>query len=224
MAVADWKEFEHIRENLIGSGEFKPVGDGLHRLMYRDQIPVDIIPFDGVEDKDRQITWPPRRDTVMKVLGYREALATAVKVRMPGDLMVNVVSLPALAIMKLVAWTERRHAAPKKDAYDLWLLLQSYLDAGNQERLHSDVLHFLESPNFDYELAGAWLLGSDARGVIERSHDVIECVAALESILMPETEPAGKLRLIAEMNPQDPAKALEMLTTFRRGFLRAGLS
>ena len=138
MAVADWSEFEHIRESLIGTGEFKPARDGLHRLEYCNGIPVDIIPFDGAEEEDRQIAWPPRRDLVMKVLGYREALAAAIKVRMPGDFEVNVVSLPALAIMKLVAWTERRHIAPRKDAYDLWLLLRSYSDAGNQKRVFKE--------------------------------------------------------------------------------------
>jgi predicted nucleotidyltransferase len=161
---------------------------------------------------------------VMKMLGYREASATAVKVRMPGDLIVNVVSLPALAIMKLVAWTERRHTAPKKDAYDLWLLLRNYSDAGNQERLYGDALHLVDAQNFDYESAGAWLLGSDARDVIERSLDATQGVSAMDRILASETESAGKLSLAAEMNSQDVAKALEMLTAFRQGFLRTGLS
>ena len=223
MAVADWSEFEHIRESLIDTGEFKPARDGLHRLEYCNGIPVDIIPFDGVEEENRQIAWPPRRDLVMKVLGYREALAAAIKVRMPGDFEVNVVSLPALAIMKLVAWTERRHIAPRKDAYDLWLLLRSYSDAGNQKRLYDDAFHFMEAENFDYELAGARLLGSDARDVIDRSRDAIEGVAMLDSMLAPEAEPAGKLRLATEMSSQDPGRALETLTAFRRGFLRTGL-
>jgi predicted nucleotidyltransferase len=224
MAVADWAEFDRIRASLIESGEFKPAADGLHRLKHRNGIPVDIVPFDGVEDEDRQIAWPPQRDLVMKVLGYREALAAAVKVRMPGGFIVNVVSLPALAIMKLVAWTERRHTAPKKDAYDLWLLLRTYSDAGNQERLYSGDLHLLEVESFDYESAGAWLLGADARDVIERSHDPAEAVATLDGILAPEIDREGKLRLVADINPQDPAKALDVLAAFRQGFQRSHLS
>ncbi len=43
---------------------------------------------------------------------------------------------------------------PCKDASDLMLILQNYLDADNSERLYSEAGQLLENPNFDYECAG----------------------------------------------------------------------
>ena len=91
----------------------------------------------------------------MTVVGYREALASAMDVKLPENQRVLVVSLPMLAVLKLVAWSERHTAAPRKDAADLLLILKNYLDAGNQQRLYEEAPHLLEDSNFDYERAGA---------------------------------------------------------------------
>jgi predicted nucleotidyltransferase len=47
-------------------------------LIYTDQtagfsIPVDLIPFRGIESADGTFAWPPDRDIVMNVAGFEEA-------------------------------------------------------------------------------------------------------------------------------------------------------
>jgi predicted nucleotidyltransferase len=49
VAVSNWTLFAHIRERLIGTGDFTPRSKDLHRLVHRNGIPIDLIPFDGVE-------------------------------------------------------------------------------------------------------------------------------------------------------------------------------
>ena len=70
----------------------------------------------------------------MSVWGFSEALVSALAVQLPGEEAVLVASLPALALLKLWAWEDRRYLT-RKDASDLWLLLRYYADAGNQDRL-----------------------------------------------------------------------------------------
>jgi predicted nucleotidyltransferase len=56
-----------------------------------------------VEKPDRTIAWPPSDDEVMDVFGFREAQASAVTMMLPGSTKINVVSLPALVVLKLIA-------------------------------------------------------------------------------------------------------------------------
>lgn len=60
-----------------------------------------------------------------------------------------------LAVLKVLAWSERRRIEPRKDASDLLLILQNYIDAGNSERLYAEAGQLFERHNFDYERAGA---------------------------------------------------------------------
>lgn len=117
LAVPDWFSFLGVRDGLIASPAFRP-DVALHRLWFGDQR-LDFIPFGGVERLDRTIAWPPESAQVMNVSGFAEALATAVTVRLPGGVDFDVASLPALALLKIWAWNDRKYVAPGKDAEDL---------------------------------------------------------------------------------------------------------
>jgi predicted nucleotidyltransferase len=44
----------------------------------------------------------------MSTVGFREAYDSSIEVRMAADLIVRVASLAGLALMKIVAWDDRR--------------------------------------------------------------------------------------------------------------------
>jgi hypothetical protein len=99
------------------------------------------------------------------------------------------------------------------------LILQNYLDAGNSEQLYSQAGHLLESPDFDYELAGAWLAGKDALETIRQYSLKSNCIAAtLLSTLVAESDPNGQLRLIGELMAINPERSRRVLSAFLSGF------
>ena len=60
--VSSWNEFETLRDKLIASAGFVPDTHRLHRLrLPPGGVPLDIVPFGGVEDRERRIAWPPAR-------------------------------------------------------------------------------------------------------------------------------------------------------------------
>ena len=196
-AVSDWQEFDDLRTALIDSGLFTP-GGAQHRLLYRGRIPIDLIPFGGVEAADGTITWPVD-ESVMGVLGFREALATATELILPESQRVLAVSLPMLAILKLLAWSARHVVAPRKDAGDLFLILKNYLNQDNTTRLYEEAAHLLQADDFDYEAAGGWLAGHDAASQIRACSAAPErLVTACQNILVIEADPNGRLQLVAE--------------------------
>ncbi|MBI4526539.1 MAG: nucleotidyl transferase AbiEii/AbiGii toxin family protein [Deltaproteobacteria bacterium] len=218
-AVADWRDFEVLRAALLASTFFEARGPVVHRIYHRRHRPVDLIPFGGVEHPNGVIAWPPRGDKVMTVVGYREALASAIDVRLPARQRVLVVSLPMLAVLKVLVWSERHTAAPRKDAADFVLILRNYLDAGHQQRLYDEAPHLLENTNFDYERAGAWLAGQDAATAIQtegaketRVHQMVS------TILAKEVDPDGPLRLIGEVGGRDAENLRLLLAAFLSGF------
>ncbi len=160
--VSDWPVFDALKTRLVATGEFTAVPGVHQRLLHRASgTPLDLVPFGGVEEPPGVVAWPPARDVVMSVVGFEEAARAAVSVVIGGGLTVRVVALPALALLKVIAWLDRRHETDR-DAIDLLMLLRLHFAAGNEDRLYGGEADLLESSGFQPELAGARLLARDA--------------------------------------------------------------
>jgi predicted nucleotidyltransferase len=222
LAVPSWEAFLHLRAALIASGGFTADGPP-HQLWLGDQR-LDIIPFGGVERPDRSIAWPTEGAEVMSVAGLTEALAMAVAVRLPGGVSIDVAPLPALSLLKIWAWTDRRYTAPGKDASDIWMFIRHYAEAGNEDRLYGEEGEAaLAAFSFDLEMAGAWLLGKHAREVLAHGRDLRRSLESLDAILRPEIDPDGALRLVAQMPHWDRDRQLSLLTAFCAGLFETSI-
>lgn len=215
LAVPDWDAFAALRAGLLATRDFSEVpGTARHRLRFRGMLPVDLVPFGPVESQERTIAWPPRGSVVMDVFGYREALATAWSVMLPGGTTAKVVSLPALVLLKLVCWQDRHYASPGKDAQDIVLVLRHYLDAGNTERLFAEFSDWTREDDFDYELAGARLLGVDMRPMLDETG-----MHRIGMLLSEQTDPEAPGALPAEMMPADTVRARQLLDAMLGGMM-----
>jgi predicted nucleotidyltransferase len=219
--VDTWEQYERLKSRLIDTRMFRADVRQRQRMIYQNQIKVDIVPFGAVEDDKGRIAWPPDREFVMNTLGFDEAYIDAIAVRLAVDIEIPVSSLAGLALMKLIAWNDRRHAY-QKDALDLGFLMTNYLDAGNQERIYEEEGDSTDllSEDFDYDLASARLLGRDVRRLLtERSY------AAVTAILDEQTGERNEYPLVEAMirNGEnfhgDFDKALRMLEAFKHGVL-----
>ena len=220
LAVEDWGAFQKLRDALLASGAFSPKNKVQHKLVYTPlNIAIDLVPFEGVEDANGNISWPPDNAEVMSLTGYREACASAVTVRLPLDQSLEMVSLPMLAVLKILAWIERHLTEPRKDARDLDAILRNYFNAGNADRLNTEALHLLDNPTYDYEFSGAWMCGRDARNTLDAVSDrAAKIVAQLNNMLDKETDPDGVLHYVGELESGNPDKARNLLAAFAAGF------
>ncbi len=158
--VANWEQFEKLKESLIGTGQFSLTPEK-HRLRC-GTILIDILPFGPITDKDKKISWPPEHKIIMSMVGFEEAYEYSITFRLSSDpeLDIKLASLPGLAIMKLIAWKEK-YPNRKRDAGDLLFIMNKYEEAGNTKRLYGEDLSLLQEENFDTILAGTRLLGRD---------------------------------------------------------------
>ncbi|OGT00234.1 MAG: hypothetical protein A3K04_07200, partial [Gallionellales bacterium RBG_16_56_9] len=169
ICIDDWGKLDSLKASLIQSGKFTEQPKLAHRLIYRPRedafgIPLDLLPFGGVESADATIAWPPGMDIVMNVAGFSEAHTSALMVEVVEGVVVPVTSLPSLAVLKLIAWRDR-HLETMKDATDFLLIARHYHDTGNADRLYETESALLQATDFDPEMAGAMLLGKDAAAI-----------------------------------------------------------
>jgi predicted nucleotidyltransferase len=126
----------------------------------------------------------------------------------------TVVSLPALALLKVVAWQDRHYVAPLKDAHDLALILKHYLGAGNEPRLWEEFAAWTEDADFDYELASARMCGHDVAAMLDEAG-----VRRICDVLARQTDPESPAQLPADLDRRDPERARMLLTATLRGML-----
>ena len=169
---------------------------------------LDIVPFGGVERANRTIAWPPGHETVYDCFGAREAFDASVSVLLPLAVELRVASIPALALLKVTAWEDRRHTNPGRDAPDLMLYLKSYLDCGNLDRATSEHRDLFAVDNFDYQGASARLLARDLVKLLNGSG-----IRRVLEILVPEADEEGSL-LLAQQSGMDLEFARGLVEAF----------
>jgi predicted nucleotidyltransferase len=214
LAVPDWVTFEALKVRMIQSAAFRPSPTSAHRLRHRSDLPIDLVPFGRIETRHRKIAWPPHGEVEMDVFGFREVLAAAQEVVLPGDARTEVVSLTGLALLKIICWKDRHYQSPRKDAQDLILIIRNYLQAGNEDRLWREFLHWSQEDNFDHEVAGARMLGHDIRLLLDE-----DGLRKVSGILSEESAPETPGLLPNEMIVHDPDKARALLESMLRGLL-----
>ncbi len=181
IVVETWEDFAKLRDDLITNEGFQAHPHQQQRLIQSEGAIIDLVPFGNLEQAKGLIAWPPDFAVEMSTIGFREAYANSLDVRLADELVVKVASLVGQALLKIVAWSDRRF---ERDAQDFGLIMRSYLDAGNRDRLygdHGDCSDLLTDEDFDYDKASARVLGRDiGRILTEESGSIIELIVTAE--------------------------------------------
>jgi predicted nucleotidyltransferase len=217
--VSDWEAYERFRKGIIATGKFKRDKKQAQRLVYAETFPIDIIPFGAIAEPDDCLSWPPKHDTTMSTLGFEEAYHNSITVRIRTEPILDIqfVSLPGLALLKIISWNDN-HPRRDKDAHDLLLLMRTYLDAGSQDRLWNEEGD-LVGEDFDYVRAGSRLLGRDIAAILSK-----EVKEAVIRILDKETGEQNQYRLVENMMDRGSdsgafEEALQLLEEMKLGIL-----
>jgi predicted nucleotidyltransferase len=218
VSVATWGHFSNFKNGLIENHRFKATNQ-VQRLQY-ERILVDIVPFGPIAGPECSIRWPPDESFKMSTAGFEEAFrfSNQVKIGSSPYVIVSVCSLPGLVIMKLISWHER-YPERRKDAGDIFEIMEKYELAGNFDRLYSEEAKLLEEEGFETKKAAIRLLGRDMAKIASQSSGLL-----LSEILVEETNEDSKLRLALDIARethqigQDPQEILAMVSKLRQGF------
>lgn len=175
--IPDWTVFSALKESLLKRGYSESRAQ--HRLISPENMQVDIVPFGQVEDGESKIAWPPDGDWVMSVLGFQEVCDTAEIVRIQDEPSIDIpVATPeGMAILKLIAWTDRTYNLRRKDSKDLLYLFTTYDKIPSINGALHENQDLMERYGWDIELSGAYQLGVKAKSItLKKTFDAIEAL------------------------------------------------
>lgn len=166
--VVDWAMFETLRASLFATGDFEPDLKIPHRIYSVAEcvglrIPVDLVPFGGVEAPSGSLAWPPDGDVIMDVRGFGVAFDHVIQIEVKPGLEMLLPSPACMTIMKTLAWKDRGKATQGRDAIDLVELLLRAEDIIGLETLYEHHMESVEAAGGDPQLAAALVLGAEAR-------------------------------------------------------------
>ena len=217
--VSAWSVYENFKQRLIATALFTPDLKRNHRLYFQG-LPVDIIPFGGIETEDGTIIWPPDEADTMRVTGFKDAFAHALSAHIGQGKEIRLASLPGMTILKIIAWDDRHNEFPTKDAEDLALILNNYGEAGNIDRLYENHPEFVTEVNGESVLAGARLLGHDMALIMSE-----KTKKTVWEILAHNTVPASSDKLVEAVSRHLPGReyerALQLLQNLQKGIKAA---
>ncbi|MDP2363016.1 MAG: nucleotidyl transferase AbiEii/AbiGii toxin family protein [Ignavibacteria bacterium] len=166
VSVKSWEEYKLLMGEIEKEG-FEKSERILHRYTYKGMI-IDFIPFGGVSADGKTITWPDKDGKEMNVIGFDDAFLNTEDLLIQTDpkVIIKAASVVSLVVLKMFSWNDRPVDLRSKDAKDLYLIIVSFLRAGNEERVfdHQDII----DQTTDYDLSGAMLLGRDLKNSVSQ--------------------------------------------------------
>lgn len=213
--ISSWNAYDELRKQLIRAGlKETPIA---HRLLHQETgLPVDIIPFGEITGANNQIEWPPEYAISMSVAGFIEAYNHALNIEIAPNYIIKVSSLAGLALLKLIAWGERRHES-NKDAQDFLTILKEYSNI-ELDRLYEEYVPG-DSLEFNPERLGAFLLGYDI-GLLFAAQKPTNTLDSLKSVLITQKEPLLN-SLLKESNSHDSSNIEQWLNDLQLGLNRS---
>lgn len=120
---------------------------------------IDLLPAGTKLREAKMLIWPESRFS-MSLVGFDHVFAEAEAIKINNSLTVNVALVPALALLKIVAFLDRPYER-QRDLDDLRGILSQYKEGS--DRLFSDEV---QAANLsDFSLTNAFLLGVDLRAL-----------------------------------------------------------
>jgi predicted nucleotidyltransferase len=214
--VKSWEEYYKLTAEVEKAG-FRKDERIAHRF-YTDALIIDFIPFGEITDKNHNITWKDIDKKEMTVIGFEDAFANTVEILIEKepDVMVPAASVESLVMLKIFAWNGRAAKMRLKDARDLYLIISTYLRAGNEERLFEDHTDIVTAA-VDYELTGARLLGRDiARVASDEVKSTLLKILSEDKLSLLANEMAQYEGLSFERD-EKVEKSLELLNNLHTG-------
>jgi len=164
MEFPDWRGFNRFSKILHEIGFSQPVPNHPEKLLdAQSGQKIDILPFGALAVDGHAIIWPTDQSR-WSILGFEETYRHAALLKLPlsSSPGIRIATLPAMVLLKMVAFYERLQDRKRKDGADIAFILAHYLEAGNKDRLmRAPEANIMDQVEGDLQRAAALLIGKD---------------------------------------------------------------
>ena len=214
--VGDWEHYQKLREIILSNESIEAGRPSIHRFKIEEGMIFDLLPYGGVEDDVKQISWPPDGDVIMSVRGFAGANEYAVHVEVNEKISVPVVSPQGLLALKLFSWKDRHTEHPGRDAKDIGYIFHHIESLYPADMLFDKHESSVEAADYVIPLAGVFQLGKDIAVMLqEEEKQFLSTLFGEERVKQEDSVLCRELKKYANMSSID--ETMKMLDFLNKG-------
>ena len=181
VTISDEGQYNQVKAALVETGLFKAHETEAIKLMYKNSIEVDLLPFGEIEQPNRNVKLTDPT-FVLNMPGFTEVYPFVKDFSLENGQTVKVCTMEGIILLKLIAHNDRPQRT--KDIVDIEHIIQSYFELYDDDiyMVHYEILVLYDTNDNDYiHLVCARLIGRKMKMMLEDSPELAQRVIAILS-------------------------------------------
>lgn len=177
--INDEGQFRELKQALAATGYFTLHPKENIKLFYKEAIEVDLLPFGGIEESDRNVRLNDPR-FVINMPGFKEIYPYVDEIIVSDELSIKVCTMEGIILLKLISNNDRPERT--KDIADIEHIIQVYFDlyAGDIYDEYFDTMDLYETSESDYlQLVCARVIGRKIKVLLSDSEQLLQRVSRI---------------------------------------------
>ena len=179
ITISDAGQYNQVKAALVETGLFEAHQTEAIKLMYKNSIEVDLLPFGNIEQPNRNVRLTDPT-FVLNMPGFTEIYPIVNDFKLESGEIFKVCTMEGIILLKLIANNDRPHRT--KDITDIEHIIQSYFELYEEDIyvVHNEILEIYDTNDTDYiQLVCARLIGRKMKTILENSPELAQRIIGI---------------------------------------------
>ncbi|MGV8878943.1 MAG: nucleotidyl transferase AbiEii/AbiGii toxin family protein [Sphingobacteriaceae bacterium] len=181
VTISDEGQYNQVKAALVETGLFEAHKTEVIKLMYKNSIEVDLLPFGDIEQSNRNVSLTDST-FVLNMPGFTEVYPFVKDFDFGNGQLIKVCTMEGIVLLKLLANNDRPQRT--KDITDIEHIIQSYFELYDDDIyiVHYELLELYDTKDVDYiQLVCSRLIGKKMKVMLEGSPELEQRIIAILS-------------------------------------------
>ena len=181
ITISDQGQYKQVKAALVQTGLFEEHQTEAIKLIYKNSIEVDLLPFGDIEQQNRDVRLTDPI-FVLNMPGFKEIYPFVSDFVLENGQMIKVCTMEGIVLLKLIANNDLPERT--KDITDIEHIIQTYFDLYDDDiyEVHNAILELYDTKDNDYfQLVCARLIGRKMSIMLEGSPALFQRIIAILS-------------------------------------------
>lgn len=181
ITINDEGQYNQVKAELVETGLFEAHETEAIKLLYKNSVEVDLLPFGDIEQPNRNVTLTDPA-FVLNMPGLAEIYPFVEDFYLGNGRIIKVCTMEGIVLLKLIANNDSPQRT--KDIADIEHIIQCYFELYDDDiyMVHYEILDLYDTNNTDYiQLVCARLIGRKMKRMLEGSPKLAQRIIAILS-------------------------------------------
>lgn len=205
-----------LKKYLIEKENFSADKKLPYRLLFNNELIVDLLPFGGIEKDKSSVTLKMGKEVItLSTFGLKEVHKSAAEVTIDEDLNLTVTTFPGICILKLIAYSDRPEERAK-DINDINFIIEKYAEMNVEYvcKEHSDIMN----DKWDENLS-ARVLGRDMGKIMKTDEVLMKRILDILNSTIEDNHNSKIALLMMSGNDKTLEQKIDVLKNLKDGIL-----